>query len=49
VTVLGLLVWNQGNDVLATSLHPLSGVFAFALALYALLQISGPVRPATVT
>jgi exosortase len=49
VSLLGLLVWRQGNDVLATSLHPLSGVFAFALALFVLLQISGPARPATVS
>jgi exosortase len=52
VALLVLLVRWQGSDVLATSLHTISGIFTFALALPLIFWIGSPPpppRPATPT
>lgn len=41
VLLLGLVYW-QGTDVLATSLHPLSGMLTFALALPMIFWLGSP-------
>jgi exosortase/archaeosortase family protein len=45
VTLLGVLVYFQGTDVLATSLHELSGLVTFAIALPIIFWLGGPARP----
>ena len=42
VVLLVLLVHWQGTDVLATSLHTISGLFTFALALPVIFWIGTP-------
>jgi exosortase len=41
VVVLTLIVHYRGTDLLHTSLHPITGVAAFAVALVALFAIAG--------
>ena len=45
VILLVLLVYWQGTDVLATSLHEISGLFTFALALPVIFWIGSDPRP----
>ena len=45
VALLVVLVYFQGTDVLATSLHELSGIVTFLIALPVIFWIGGPARP----
>ena len=45
VALLVVLVYWQGTDVLATSLHELSGIVTFLIALPVIFWIGGPARP----
>ena len=45
VALLCVLVYWQGTDVLATSLHELSGVLTFIVALPLIFWLGGPARP----
>jgi exosortase len=45
VALLCVLVYYQGTDVLATSLHELSGIFTFLVALPVIFWLGGPARP----
>jgi len=45
VALLCVLVYNQGTDVLATSLHELSGILTFLVALPVIFWLGGPARP----
>jgi len=45
VALLVVLVYFQGTDVLATSLHELSGIVTFLVALPIIFWIGGPARP----
>jgi exosortase len=45
VSLLVLLVYWQGTDVLATSLHETSGVVTFIVALPLIFWLGGPARP----
>lgn len=45
VALLCVLVYFQGTDVLATSLHELSGIVTFLIALPLIFWIGGPARP----
>ncbi len=45
VAMLVVLVYFQGTDVLATSLHELSGIVTFLIALPVIFWLGGPARP----
>lgn len=45
VAFLCVLVYFQGTDVLATSLHELSGIVTFLVALPLIFWLGGPARP----
>jgi exosortase len=45
VTLLVLLVYWQGTDILATSLHEISGIVTFMVALPLIFWLGGPARP----
>ena len=45
VALLCVLVYFQGTDVLATSLHELSGILTFLVALPVIFWLGGPARP----
>jgi hypothetical protein len=45
VVLLCVLVYFQGTDVLATSLHELSGILTFLVALPVIFWLGGPARP----
>jgi exosortase len=45
VALLCVLVYTQGTDVLATSLHELSGIVTFLVALPVIFWLGGPARP----
>ena len=45
VALLVCLVYWQGTDVLATSLHELSGIVTFLIALPVIFWLGGPARP----
>ncbi len=45
VALLVVLVYWQGTDVLATSLHELSGIVTFLIALPVIFWLGGPARP----
>ena len=45
VALLCVLVYFQGTDVLATSLHELSGMITFLVALPLIFWLGGPARP----
>jgi exosortase len=45
VALLCILVYTQGTDVLATSLHELSGIVTFLVALPVIFWLGGPARP----
>ncbi|AMY10066.1 exosortase A [Luteitalea pratensis] len=45
VALLCVLVYFQGTDVLATSLHELSGIVTFVVALPLIFWLGGPARP----
>jgi exosortase len=45
VALLCVLVYFQGTDVLATSLHELSGIVTFLVALPLIFWLGGPARP----
>lgn len=45
VAILCVLVYFQGTDVLATSLHELSGIVTFLIALPVIFWLGGPARP----
>lgn len=45
VALLCVLVYFQGTDVLATSLHELSGILTFLIALPIIFWLGGPARP----
>ena len=45
VALLVVLVYWQGTDVLATSLHELSGIVTFLVALPVIFWLGGPARP----
>jgi len=45
VALLCVLVYFQGTDVLATSLHELSGIVTFLVALPVIFWLGGPARP----
>lgn len=47
VSILVLLVRWQGSDVLATSLHTISGIFTFLLALPLIFWLGTPPQPRT--
>lgn len=45
VALLVVLVYFQGTDVLATSLHEVSGIVTFLIALPIIFWLGGPARP----
>jgi exosortase len=45
VALLVVLVYFQGTDVLATSLHEISGIVTFLVALPLIFWLGGPARP----